>query len=129
MFVVCYIFIRLNNMKSVLVEKSEDFAVGIIKFYQKLCDKRHYVIGKQILRSGTSIGANIAEAQFAQSRPDFVHKMSIALKEANETDYWLKILLKSDIISSEENESMHLPLSEITALLISSIKTTKSKIG
>ena len=84
-------------------------------------------MSKQILRSGTSIGANLHECINAQSRADFVSKMQIALKEANETDYWLDLFLESEIIDQLMYKSLHDDLDEIIALLISSIKTTKTK--
>lgn len=82
--------------KNVVVEKSLDFGVEIVKFCELLDEKRKYVVAKQLLRSGTSIGANVFEAQHAESKADFVHKMKIAIKEANETLYWLFICERSE---------------------------------
>ena len=82
--------------KNVVVEKSLDFGVEIVKFCELLDEKRKYVVAKQLLRSGTSIGANFFEAQHAESKADFVHKMKIAIKEANETLYWLFICERSE---------------------------------
>ena len=108
--------------------KAKAFAVRIVKFSKFLeNEKREYILSKQILRSGTSIGANLHECINAQSRADFVSKMQIALKEANETDYWLELFLESEIIDQLMYKSLHDDLNEIIALLISSIKTTKTK--
>ena len=116
--------------KNVLGEKCMLFAVRIVKFYQYLCtDKKEYVLSKQILRSGTSIGANVRESQNAQSKADFANKLNIALKEADETQYWLELLKLSDIITEDHFNSLNQDLSEIIALLITSIKTVKSKIS
>ena len=114
--------------KSVAHIKAKAFAVRIVKFSKFLeNEKREYILSKQILRSGTSIGANLHECINAQSRADFVSKMQIALKEANETDYWLDLFLESEIIDQLMYKSLHDDLDEIIALLISSIKTTKTK--
>ena len=114
--------------KSVAHIKAKAFAVRIVKFSKFLeNEKREYILSKQILRSGTSIGANLHECINAQSRADFVSKMQIALKEANETDYWLDLFLESEIIDQLMYKSLHDDLNEIIALLISSIKTTKTK--
>ena len=114
--------------KSVAHIKAKAFAVRIVKFSKFLeNEKREYILSKQILRSGTSIGANLHECINAQSRADFVSKMQIALKEANETDYWLELFLESEIIDQLMYKSLHDDLNEIIALLISSIKTTKTK--
>jgi four helix bundle protein len=114
--------------KSVAHIKAKAFAVRIVKFSKFLeNEKREYILSKQILRSGTSIGANLHECINAQSRADFVSKMQIALKEANETDYWLELFFESEIIDQLMYKSLHDDLNEIIALLISSIKTTKTK--
>ncbi len=114
---------------SVLHNKSLAFAVRIVMFYKYLCDeKKEYVLSKQILRSGTSIGANIRESKNAQSPADFISKLYIALKEADETQYWLEVLSLSEIISQSEFENLKQDLSELIAMLTSSIKTTKSKL-
>ena len=108
--------------------KAKAFAVRIVKFSKFLeNEKREYILSKQILRSGTSIGANLHECINAQSRADFVSKMQIALKEVNETDYWLELFLESEIIDQLMYKSLHDDLNEIIALLVSSIKTTKTK--
>ena len=112
--------------KSITHTKSKAFAVRIIRFYKYLAEEKHeYVLAKQILRSGTSIGANVRESYSAQSRADFINKLNIALKEADETLYWLEIFLESEIITQSEFDSLYTDLKEICALLASSIKTTK----
>jgi len=104
------------------------FALRIIKLAQFLQkEKQEYILCKQILRSGTAIGALIRESEFAQSSLDFVHKLSIAVKEANETDYWLNLLADSAYISEDAFQSMESDCDELIALLVSSIKTVKSK--
>ena len=98
----------------------------IIKFSKFLNEeKKEYIISKQIFRSGTSIGANVRESKNAQSDIDFIHKLSIALKEADETAYWLEVFYGAEIIEQKEFESLSLDLKEIIALLTSIIKTTK----
>lgn len=105
-------------------DKSKAFALRIIKLYKYLCDeKREFVLSKQILRSGTSIGANVREAQRGQSKPDFYAKMSIALKEADETAYWLELLYEGGFIETPSYESMYADCSEIIKLLTSITKT------
>ena len=117
-------------MKSgALRDKTKHFAVRIIRFVAYLRDeKREFVISKQILRSATSIGANVRESWNAQSRSDFQHKLSVALKEADETAYWLELLFESDIIDKIEYDSLNNDLKEIIAMLTSTIKTMKNKI-
>lgn len=112
----------------VLEEKTYLFALRIIKAYKYLTNKNVYVLSKQLLRSGSSIGANCREATYAQSKQDFISKLSIALKETNETIYWLELLHDSDIISDDSFESIHKDALEIIKLLISIIKTTKFNI-
>ncbi len=112
---------------SILRTKSYDFAIRIVKCTQFLrSEKNEYVLSKQVLRSGTSIGALVREAEFAQSRPDFCHKMSIALKEANETEYWISILKDTDYLSQDMFASLHRDCKELIAMLVSSVKKTKS---
>ena len=114
--------------KGAILTKSKDFAVRIIKLTRYLQEDKHeYVLSKQILRRGTSIGANARESNNAQSRADFLSKLSIALKEADETQYWLELLVESDIISKSQFESLNDNLTEIIAMLTASIKTTKNK--
>ncbi len=111
-----------------LHKKTLDFAVRIVNFYKYLTnDKKEYVISKQILRSGTSIGANVRESKNAQTDPDYLSKMNIALKEADETLYWLEVLFHSEIITEEEYKSLENDLKEIIAILVSIVKKLKEK--
>jgi four helix bundle protein len=119
----------MKRERSLLLTKSEDFAGRIIKMYQYLTDqKKELIISKQILRSGTSIGANITESRNAQSTSDFIHKLNIALKEADETVYWLKNLYKGGYLNEKEYESIYNDADEIVRLLVSFIKTLKDKL-
>ena len=114
-------------MENVIKEKSFRFAVRIVKLCQFLREtKNEYTISKQLLRSGTSIGANTAESRCAQSRPDFVAKLSIALKEAAETDYWLRLLYETDYLTQKQFVSLMRDCDELERLLASIIKTTKT---
>jgi len=114
--------------ENAILIKSKAFAIRIIRLYKYLCDeKREYILSKQVLRSGTSIGANVREAQHAQSTSDFLSKMSISLKEAYECEYWLELLVETDYISESEFKSIIEDCNELNRLLISIIKTTKSK--
>ncbi len=106
--------------------KSYNFAIRIVRMYQYLvAEKREYVLSKQILRAGTSIGANVREGQQGQSRADFIHKMSISLKEASETAYWLDLLKDTDYITEQMHKSMVSDCNEIIAILTSIIKSSK----
>ena len=108
-------------------EKSYQFALRIVKLGQYLTEeKREFVLSRQILRSGTSIGANIEQSKQAQSRLDFVHKLSIANKEAFETNYWLRLLRDSEFITSQQAESLLSDCEELQKILVASIKTTKA---
>ena len=112
--------------KPTIQQKSRDFAIRIIRCYQYLDEQKHeHVMSKQLLRSGTSIGANIHEAIQGQSRADFVSKMSIALKEASETSYWLVLLQRTNFLDDKLSKSMKKDLDEIIRILVSTIKTTK----
>jgi four helix bundle protein len=116
---------RYDN--SITRSKSKAFALRIIKFVRLLQDdERGRVISKQLLRSGTSIGANVRESYNAQSKADFINKLHIALKEADETAYWLELLYESDIINKQYFDSLYGELKEIIALLTASIKTLKN---
>ena len=115
-----------GNIDNVLLEKSYAFALRIIKLYQYLCnEKKEYVLSKQILRSGTSIGANVEEAIGGQSEKDFKAKLSIAYKEARETHYWLRLIRDSEILSEKEVESLITDCDEILKISGSIIKTMK----
>ena len=92
--------------KNVIKEKSFEFAKEIVYLYKVLAEKREYVLSKQLLRSGTSIGANIREAEHAQSKADFIHKLSISLKEANETEYWLDLLFETKYLNELEFQNI-----------------------
>lgn len=115
-----------NQMENVIEIKSFDFAVRIINLYKYLTAiKKEQVLSKQLLRSGTSVGANVAEAEQAQSRPDFVSKMNIALKETSETKYWIKLLKATDFLSEKESSSLLSDCVELEKLLVSIIKSSK----
>lgn len=114
--------------ENIVQKKSFYFALRIIKLSRYLRqENREYILSKQILRSGTAIGALIREAEHAQSKADFINKMSIALKEANETDYWIELLFQSEEISEQSYSSIKQDISELLKLLVSIIKTTKQK--
>ena len=113
--------------ESLVKDKSKDFAIRIIKMYQYLTtgvDHNEYILSKQILRSGTSIGANIKEALRGQSRPDFRAKMNIALKEASETEYWLELLNATGYISDESFQSIYDDCQELIRMLTKIVKNT-----
>lgn len=109
-----------------ILKKSKGFAIRIIRLYQYLCKtKREYVLAKQLLRCGTSIGANVREAQQGQSKKDFVAKMNIASKEAVETEYWLELLHETEYLTDEEFSSIHADCAEIIRLLVAIVKTSQ----
>ena len=108
-----------------LSRQSMDFAVQIINLVKDLKSKHEAIISNQIGRSGTSIGANIREAQYAHGKPDFISKLQIALKEANETGYWLELLFKTDYIDEQTYKSLDSACASIRVMLISSINTSK----
>lgn len=113
-------------MEKTVESKSFRFAVRIVNLCRYLnADKNEYVLSKQLLRSGTSVGANIAEAEQGQSRADFVSKMSIALKEATETNYWLRLLQATDYLSEDEFLSIHKDCVELEKMLTAIIKSAK----
>lgn len=115
--------------KGILKQKSFQFAVRIVNLYKFLAAQhKEYVLSKQILRSGTSVGANIREAEFAQSNLDFIDKLSISQKETNETIYWLELLKETNFIKEEQFESLNNDAIEILKIITSSIKTMKAKI-
>ena len=117
----------MENKPSILREKSYSFALRIVKLCRHLTeDKREYVLSKQVLRSGTSIGANVAEATQAQSKADFIHKLSIAHKESFETEYWLSLLRDSDYLNDLKSKSLIEDCCELQKMLSSSIKTAKA---
>lgn len=115
--------------ESVTYDKAKAFGVRIVRMYQWLCDeKKEYVLSKQCLRSGTSIGANLSEGMNGQSRADFIAKMHIALKEAYETDYWLELMRETNYLEAKVYESLHDDCVELIKLLTSSIKSNKEKL-
>lgn len=111
---------------NIILDKSKAFAVRIIKFYQYLCDeKKEFVLSKQLLRSGTSIGANVRESKNAQSKADFIHKLSISLKEADETAYWIELLIESGIVQENQVHDLYESNIELIKILTSIIRTSK----
>lgn len=113
--------------KNVVKDKSFAFAVRIVNLYKYLTnDKKEFVLSKQLLRSGTAIGALIRESEHAESKADFIHKLSIALKEANEIDYWLDLLHQTDYLTDKEYQSIKDNIIELLKLLATIIKTSKS---
>ena len=112
---------------NVVKDKSFEFALKIIEIYKFLIDKNEYIMSKQVLRSGTSIGAMIRESEHAESRADFIHKFAVAQKEANETDYWLDLLYSSRYIPKEIYSSMKNQLRQLQKLISSIIITTKGR--
>ena len=112
---------------NVILTKSKAFALRIIKLYKYLCGKkREFVMSKQIMRSGTSIGANVREATRAQSTPDFISKMNIALKEAEETCYWLELLHESNYLDERAFNSLYNDSMELLKILTSIVKTSRA---
>lgn len=115
--------------ENVVRDKSYDFALKVVKLYKFLMEnKKEFVLSKQFLRSGTSIGANIRESEHAQSDADFLHKLSIALKEANETDYWIDLLHYANYLTEKEFSDLKKDINEILKLLVAIIKTMKEKM-
>lgn len=116
--------------ENVIKNKSFAFAIKIVKLYQFLCnEKKEFVLSKQLLRSGTSVGAMVREAEHAETKADFKHKMGIAQKEINETIYWLELLKETDYLSPEQFEGIYNDAIEIIKIITSILKTTKSNLG
>ena len=114
--------------ENIIKNKSFDFAMRIVKLYKYLIEKRkEFILSKQLLKSGAAIGALVRESEHAESKADFIHKLSISLKEANESDYWLELLFKSNYIDEKEYSSLKNDSDEILRLLVSIIKTSKGK--
>lgn len=112
--------------QSILRDKSFAFALQIVRLSQELQqNQKEFVLSKQILRSGTAIGALVREGEFAQSKSDFINKLSIALKEANETEYWILLLQESKLIKDELADSLQSDCKELIAMLVASVKTAK----
>ncbi len=113
--------------ENVIKNKSFQFAIRIVKLYQFLCnEKKEFILSKQLLCSGTSIGAMVREAEHSESKADFIHKLAIAQKEINETIYWLELLKETNYLTIQEFESIYADAIEIIKLLTSIIKNTKS---
>ena len=122
--------VERNQKDSSAVQKSREFAVRIVRLYQYLCkEKQEYVLSKQLLRSGTSIGANIAEAQCAISQKEFLSKVYIAYKESNETLYWLDLLHDTDYLSDVQFQSIYTDGKELKRILASITKTLREETG
>lgn len=118
-----------DERKDILREKSFTFAVRVVKLYQYLYEeKREYILSKQLLRSGTSIGANIRESKNAESPKDFIHKLHIAQKECDESLYWLELLFETKYLNEREFESISSEATEILKIIKSSIITKKNKL-
>lgn len=116
--------------ENVVKNKSFQFAVRVVRLYQFLCEqKREFVLSKQLLRSGTSVGAMVREAEHAETKNDFKHKMGIAQKEINETIYWLELLKETDYLSLEQFQSLHADAVEIIKLLTAILKSLKANIN
>jgi four helix bundle protein len=116
--------------ENVIKNKSFDFAIRIVKLFQHFqAEKKEFVLSKQLLRSGTSVGAMVREAEHSESKADFIHKLAIAQKEINETIYWLELLNTTDYLIEKEFESINADAVEIIKLITSIIKSTKSSIN
>lgn len=114
--------------ENIVAEKSKAFAVRIVRLYQYLCsDKNEFVLSKQLLRSGTSIGANVKEAGRGQSKPDFISKMSVALKEASETEYWLELLYETGFMDKKQFDSIYADNQELLKILMRIVKSSKER--
>jgi len=113
--------------QSIAMEKAEAFAIRIVCLARYIREQKEYSLADQILRSGTSICANLYEGKFAQSNADFISKLSIALKEASETDFWLRLFYKTSIINESLYESLNKDIKEIISILVSTINTLKAK--
>ncbi|WP_308003909.1 four helix bundle protein [uncultured Chryseobacterium sp.] len=115
--------------KNILKEKSFTYSVSIVELYKKCIENKEFVMSKQLLRSGTAVGAMIREAEFAQSRPDFIHKLSVALKEANESHYWLELMHCTDYMDTAGFNKYSEKSNELISMLVASIKTSKQKLN
>lgn len=114
---------------NVIEEKSYKFSLKIIKVFKGLSSQNEYVLSKQLLRSGTSIGANVVEGLRAQSRKDFISKMNIALKEANETEYWIRLLIDSEYLNPLENSGLLSDCKELCRILNSIVRTARDNMS
>ena len=119
-----------NRNRIIVAEKSLAFAIRMVRLYKHLTGKKkEHVISKQLLRSGTAIGALVREGEHAQSKPDFLNKMNVALKEANETVYWLILLNETNFLTKTEFMSIHNDAEELVKMLAAIVKTTKSNLN
>lgn len=118
-----------SSGKNFLKDKSFIFSIDIINLYKKLVQNKEFVLSKQMLRSGTATGALIREAELAQSKPDFISKLSISLKEANETRYWLELLHHTDYIGKDDFDKYVTQNDALIGMLVASIKTSKSTLN
>lgn len=115
--------------KNILKDKSYQFSLDIVKLCKNLQEHKHErILSNQVLRSGTAIGALLCEAEFAQSLPDFINKLSISLKEANETRYWIRLLRDSNYIEENDSKEYLYQLNQLISMLVSSINTSKRKL-
>ena len=114
--------------KSITIDKSYKFAIRIVNLYKTLCERKEYVLSKQLLRSGTAIGALMKESEHAQSTADFINKVNIALKEANESSFWLNLLKDTNFLNETEYSSINKDCEELIKLTVSIVKTSKKII-
>jgi four helix bundle protein len=119
--------LTIGKTENALKQKSYAFALDVVKLCMSLREQHEYVLSKQLLRSGTSIGELVEEANQAESKADFIHKLSIANKEANETQYWIRLMIDSEIIESVKGEALLKKCIELVKILTASIKTSESK--
>ena len=115
--------------ENVVKEKTFTFAIRVVKLYKYLCsNKKEYILSKQLLRSGTSVGAMVREAEHAETKKDFLHKMAVAQKEINETIYWLDLLKETDYLTAQQHESIKMDAIEIIKLITAILKSTKKNV-
>ena len=120
----------MKRARNILLEKSDAFSGRIVKMYQYLTsEKQEFVMAKQVLRSGTSIGANLTESKNAQSKPDYLSKQNIALKEADETAFWLRRLYEGGYLNEKEYHSIYADCLELIKMLVTSVETLKEQLG
>ncbi len=119
--------LTIRKTENMLKQKSYSFALDVVKLCMLLREQHEFVLSKQLLRSGTAIGALVEEANQAESKADFIHKLSIANKEANETQYWIRLLIDSEVIEMIKGEALLNKCIELVKILTASIKTSKSK--
>jgi four helix bundle protein len=115
-------------IKALLKDKSMNFAIRVVNLSKVLRLRNEFIISKQLIRSGTAIGALIREAEFAESKPDFLHKLHISLKEANETQYWIELLFKTKYLTEDEYKSIFFDVNELVKMLVAITKKLKESI-